>query len=178
MMYRKLATWELNRPDKDEAIELKKLPVVFVLDNVRSALNVGSVFRTADGFGIDKVVLCGITAQPPHRDILKTALGATETVNWLYEMNIDLVIDRLKSESYRIIVIEQTTQSCLLQDFKMQHNEKYAFIFGNEVSGVSETVLEKADICLEIPQSGMKHSLNVAVCAGIIGWECVRQIKD
>ncbi len=176
-MNRKLATWELNRPDIVTALSLEKLPVVFVLDNIRSALNIGSVFRTADGFGIDRIVLCGITAQPPHRDILKTALGATETVNWSYEPNIDLSLDQLKSEGYHLIAIEQTTESCLLQDYQLHKNEKYAFIFGNEVTGVSDSALLKTDLCIEIPQSGMKHSLNVAVCAGIIGWECVRQIK-
>lgn len=174
-MNRKLATWELLRPDKETALQQEKLPVVFVLDNIRSALNVGSVFRTADGFGISGIVLCGITAQPPQRDILKTALGATESVNWTYEDEITTAIDNLKSANYEIIAIEQTTESIMLQDFILFRNKKYAFVFGNEVAGVSESAISKADFCLEIPQSGMKHSLNIAVCAGIIGWECARQ---
>lgn len=148
---------------------------LFVLDNVRSALNVGSVFRTADAFAIGGLLLCGITAQPPHRDILKTALGATETVPWFYRSDIGRAMEELHRAQYQIIAIEQTPGSRSLQEFLFLPEQQYAFIFGNEVAGVSEQALSQSHYALEIPQFGAKHSLNISVCAGIVGWEYIRQ---
>lgn len=174
---RKLNSAELNRPDLESFRRQDKIPVVFVLDNVRSALNVGSAFRTADGFGIAQVVLCGISAQPPHREILKTALGATDSVSWVYFQETRDALSALKKDGYRIFAIEQTTGSVPLQDFIIAPDEKYALVFGNEVTGVGEAVIALADGCIEIPQSGTKHSLNIAVCAGIVGWEFFKKLQ-
>ena len=174
---RKLRLEELNRLSAEEFAQSTKLPVVLVLDNIRSALNVGSVFRSADGFGIDHIYLCGITAQPPHKEINKTAIGATNSVSWSYYENIDDVIELLSSKRYDLVAIEQTSASVSLDRFIFEPSKKYALILGNEVDGVSETVLNKINHCIEIPQFGTKHSFNVSVCTGIVLWEAIRQIK-
>jgi len=174
---RKLKLDELNRVDIQEFKEQDKLPVVVVLDNVRSMHNVGSVFRTADGFSIEKVVLCGITAQPPHREIEKTALGATQSVDWIhFEDTLD-AIDALRSEGYQIIAIEQAENSTMLNTFKPSVNQKYALIFGNEVNGVSDEAMEKIDECIEIPQFGTKHSFNIVISAGIVLWDFFAKLR-
>jgi len=168
---RKLLNMELGRKSVEEYRNSRKSRFVIVLDNVRSHNNVGSVFRTADAFLTKKIFLCGITAKPPHRDIQKTALGATESVEWsYYESTVDAV-KVLKAEGYRIIGIEQAEGSIELQNFKPGKEEKCALIFGHEVNGVDQKVLELCDICLEIPQFGTKHSFNIAVSAGIVLWE-------
>ena len=173
-MMRKLAMEELHRLTKDEYEEVAKLPVVVVLDNVRSLSNVGAVFRSADAFRIGELLLCGITACPPHREIHKTALGADETVPWRYFSSTVEACRELKARGYRIFAVEQVEDSVMLQDFKVESN--MAFILGNEVDGVGEEVLPFCDGALEIPQEGTKHSLNVSVCAGIIMWNVFEQL--
>ena len=167
----------LQRLSVDDFRQQHKMPVVLVLDNVRSGLNTGSIFRTADAFLLEKIVLCGITAQPPHREILKTALGSTDSVDWTYFDETAAAVTALKEQGYQVFAIEQTTQKTWLQDFEPQDAEKYAFVLGNEVEGVDETALSLCDGTIEIPQFGTKHSLNVAVAAGIVVWEVVRKIK-
>ncbi|MBK9257403.1 MAG: RNA methyltransferase [Saprospiraceae bacterium] len=167
---RKLKLEELNRVSQEEFIKLSKIPVIVVLDNVRSAMNVGSVFRTADAFAFEKVILCGITAIPPNREITKTAIGATESVSWEYYENTAEAVKSLKAEGYVIAGIEQTDKSVSLDHYKPD-KIKTALVFGNEVEGISDDVLEWVDVCIEIPQFGTKHSLNVSVCAGIVMWE-------
>ncbi|MDX1941414.1 MAG: RNA methyltransferase [Saprospiraceae bacterium] len=174
---RKLTVTELQRPSVEEFKRQPKTPIVVVLDNVRSALNVGSAFRTADAFAIEKIMLCGITAQPPNKEISKTALGATESVEWEYEKDPIDVIKKLKLNNYKIIAIEQAEGGILLQNFDLQQDYKYALVFGNEVNGVSDTVMEIADTAIEIPQFGTKHSLNISVCIGIVVWELFRKLK-
>jgi 23S rRNA (guanosine2251-2'-O)-methyltransferase len=174
---RKLKLDELNRVDIQEFKEQEKLPVVVVLDNVRSMHNVGSVFRTADGFSIEKVVLCGITAQPPHREIEKTALGATQSVDWLHFEDTLVAIDTLRKEGYQIIAIEQAENSTMLNTFKPATEEKYALIFGNEVNGVSDEVMGQIDACIEIPQFGTKHSFNIVISAGIVLWDFFAKLR-
>jgi 23S rRNA (guanosine2251-2'-O)-methyltransferase len=172
---KKLKLEELGRLSVEEFKEVNKLPVCIVLDNVRSLHNVGSAFRTADAFRVEKIFLTGITGTPPHREIQKTALGATESVAWQYvEHTIDLVTS-LKAEGYTIISIEQTTGSIPLQTFEPKPNQKYALIYGNEVDGVMDAVVEASDIAIEIPQEGTKHSLNVSVCLGVVVWEVFRK---
>lgn len=167
---RKLNLEELGRLDQEEYLKAPKIPVVVILDNIRSALNVGSFFRTADAFRIQKIYCLGITAQPPHREILKTAIGATQTVSWEYLKNgVDLV-KSLQEEGYKVCAVEQADQSCLLKDFQLESAGKYAIVFGNEVGGVSQEIFEMADEVIEIQQFGTKHSLNVAVCGGIVLW--------
>jgi 23S rRNA (guanosine2251-2'-O)-methyltransferase len=173
---RKLRMDELPRKSTAEFRIAEKLPVVLLLENIRSMHNVGSVFRTADAFLAEAIYLCGYTPRPPHRDIHKTALGATETVAWKYlEKTVD-AIKLLKKEDYRILAVEQVSGSVPLQRFKLLSGDKIALIFGNEVLGVSEEVLEYCDGCIEIPQFGMKHSLNVSVAAGMVLWELVRAV--
>ncbi|KQC00914.1 RNA methyltransferase [Pedobacter sp. Hv1] len=174
---RKLKLDELNRVAIQEFKEQEKLPVVVVLDNVRSMHNVGSVFRTADGFSIEKVVLCGITAQPPHREIEKTALGATQSVDWIHFEDTLVAIDTLREEGYQIIAIEQAENSAMLNTFKPATNQKYALIFGNEVNGVSDEAMQKIDNCIEIPQFGTKHSFNIVISAGIVLWDFFAKLK-
>ncbi|MBN8679714.1 MAG: RNA methyltransferase [Chitinophagales bacterium] len=156
----------------------EKYPLTLVLDEVRSGLNVGSIFRTADAFALEQVILCGITAQPPHREILKTALGSTESVSWRYFEETAQAVQWLKQEGYLVLAVEQTTQKLWLQEFQPLPDQRYAFIMGNEVEGVSESVLPLCDGALEIPQFGTKHSLNVAVAAGIVAWEFVRKCSE
>lgn len=168
---RKLKLEELGRISVEEFKASDKIPVVVVLDNIRSMHNIGSVFRTSDAFRIEKIYLCGITAKPPHKEIRKTALGATESVNWEYVEDTIELISKLKKENYRMIAVEQTENSKSLVDFELKVDEKYAVIFGNEVDGVQQEVVNLSDYCIEIPQEGTKHSLNVSVCAGIVLWE-------
>ena len=174
---RKLKTTELNRLSTDEFKNAEKLPIVVVLDNVRSAMNIGSVFRTCDSFLIESIFLTGISATPPNRDIQKSALGATETVTWKYFEKIEDCILELRSTQYSILAVEQSNNSVFLNDFIPDSSKKYALIFGNEVDGVSEYVIQNCDACVEIPQYGMKHSLNIAVAAGVVLWDMVSKWK-
>ncbi len=159
---------ELGRKSVSEFKSSEKLPLVVVLDNVRSMHNVGSVFRTADAFLIEKIILCGFTPQPPHRDIHKTALGATETVAWHHDSIAANAVQQLKASGYRVVAIEQTTNSISLPAFNWDAKQLLAIVFGNEVDGVSNEVLAYCDASIEIPQLGMKHSLNISVAAGIV----------
>jgi len=168
---RKLSMDELGRKTVEEFKQAKKNPVIAMLDNIRSMHNVGSVFRTADAFLIEAVCLCGYTPQPPHRDIHKTALGATETVDWLYYHHAIDAVNDLKQQGYKVFGIEQAEGSIPLDKFSIPPGEKIAVIFGNEVEGVQTEVLKLCDGCIEIPQFGMKHSLNISVAAGIVLWE-------
>jgi len=165
---KKLKTTDLNRKDIDAFKTAQKIPVCVVLDNVRSLLNVGSIFRTCDAFLVEKIWLCGITGQPPHREIQKTALGATESMEWGYLEDITVLAKKLMTEGYQIIGIEQTDKSVLLNEFEINENQKYALVFGNEVDGISDELLPSLDQAIEIPQQGFKHSLNVSVAAGIV----------
>ena len=174
---KKLKLEELGRISIDEFKEAAKLPVCILLDNVRSLHNVGSAFRTADAFRIEKIHLTGITGTPPHREIHKTALGATESVAWEYAENPAKAVQKLKSNGYKIIVVEQTTESRSLLQFQPEAGTKYCLVFGNEVNGVREDVIDQADLALEIPQIGTKHSLNISVCLGIVVWEFFRKLK-
>lgn len=174
---KKLKLEELGRISIDEFKDSEKLPICLVLDNIRSLHNVGSTFRTADAFRIEKIFLTGITGTPPHREIQKTALGATESVAWEYAENPADVAKLLKTQGYKIVIVEQTTESIPLQTFNPSSTEKYALVFGNEVNGVSDEVIEHGDLALEIPQLGTKHSLNISVCLGIVVWEMVRKLK-
>ena len=170
-MNKKLKLWELNRKTEEEFLNQEKFPIIAVLDDIRSLNNIGSFFRTADAFNIEKIVLCGITAQPPHRDIHKTALGATETVRWEYQEDIISAVAILHKEGYDIVVIEQTEKTTPLQIAIELDKKPVALVFGNEVNGVHQAVVDRADHIIEIPQFGTKHSLNVSVCAGIVLWE-------
>jgi len=174
---RKLSLKELNRITPAEFKEKQKTQLVIILDNIRSALNVGSAFRTADAFALEKVVLCGITAQPPHREILKTAIGATQSMEWTYHKETKDAIADLKADGFQIIAIEQAEGSIPLQEFQAIKDGKYALIFGNEVTGVSDEAMELIDACIEIPQFGTKHSLNISVCAGVVVWDFFGKMK-
>lgn len=174
---RKLLNEELGRPTLEECATQDKLPVVIVLDNVRSAQNVGSFFRTADAFGIGRIALCGISATPPNREIHKTALGAEQSVEWSYHPTTLECIESLRGEGYRIIAIEQIEGATMLNNFRAESTERYALVFGNEVDGVDQAVADIVDGAIEIPQVGIKHSLNVAVSAGILMWELFRQMR-
>jgi 23S rRNA (guanosine2251-2'-O)-methyltransferase len=167
----------LNRLSMDAYRETPKFPLVLVLDNLRSGLNVGSIFRSADAFALEKIILCGITAQPPHREILKTALGSTESVDWSYMENATEAIEILHTEGYVVYAAEQTSGSIALYEFEPLPNTRYALILGNEVDGVDDALLRSCDGAIEIPQFGTKHSLNVAVAAGVIAWEMVKKIR-
>lgn len=164
---------ELQRTDVESFKKQEKTPIAIVLDNVRSMHNVGSAFRTADGFAIEKIYLCGITGKPPHREIEKTALGATQSVAWEYYSETSAVVDQLRAEGYTIVAVEQAEDSIMLHQFSPEAQKKYAFVFGNEVNGVDEEVMKKIDACVEIPQYGTKHSLNVSVAIGIILWDFI-----
>jgi len=174
---KKLKLEELNRISVEEFKKAEKIPVTVILDNIRSMYNIGSVFRTADAFRIEKIYLCGITASPPHKEIRKTALGATESVDWEYVKEIGDLILKLKSENFKVLAIEQTEGSQNLSEFNLIPDEKYAIVFGNEVDGVQQEVINQSDFCLEIPQAGTKHSLNVSVCAGIVLWETYKKLE-
>ena len=175
-MTKKLKLEELGRIDVETFKETTKTPLVVVLDNVRSMHNVGAIFRTADAFLLEKIVLCGITPQPPHREIHKAALGATESVDWIYEESISTALQHLKAENFKIIGIEQTSNSEKITDFPINKDEKYALVLGNEVDGLSDEAFEFYDTFLEIPQLGTKHSLNVSVCGGIVMWEFFKSL--
>ena len=175
-MTKKLKLEELGRIDVETFKKTAKIPLVVILDSVRSMHNVGAIFRTADAFLVEKIVLCGITPQPPHREIHKAALGATESVDWIFEENINTAIDNLKKDNFNIIGIEQTSTSQLISDFEIDPRKKYALILGNEVDGISDEALNNIDIFLEIPQLGTKHSLNVSVCGGIVIWEFAKNL--
>ncbi len=168
---RKIPNSELNRLSVDDFKKADKLPVVIVLDNIRSQHNIGSVFRTSDAFRMEKILLCGITATPPNREIHKTALGATDSVEWKYYETTLEAVEFLKTEGYTVYAIEQVEGSINLKDFKLNLNQKIALVFGNEVDGVAEEVMPCMDGSIEIPQFGTKHSLNIAVSAGIVIWE-------
>jgi 23S rRNA (guanosine2251-2'-O)-methyltransferase len=173
---KKLKLEELGRISVTEFREAKKIPVCVVLDNIRSLHNVGSAFRTADAFRVEKIVLGGITGTPPHREIQKTALGATESVSWEYfEHPVDAV-RQLKAQGYKIVIIEQTSESIPLHTFKISSTDSYCLVFGNEVNGVSDEIVAEGNIALEIPQVGTKHSLNVSVCLGIVIWDLFKKM--
>ena len=171
---RKLSMEELNRLSKEGYEQAEKQPIIIILDNIRSLSNVGAFFRTADAFRISELVLCGITACPPHREIHKTALGADETVKWRYFETTEMACQQLKDEGYRIFAVEQVEGSIPLQDFAFKENS--AFILGNEVEGVSEEALPYCEGAIELPQIGTKHSINVSVCAGIVMWKTFEQL--
>ncbi|WP_111685107.1 RNA methyltransferase [Winogradskyella tangerina] len=177
-MNRKLKNSELDRLDVNEFKTADKSPIIIVLDNIRSLNNIGSVFRSSDAFLVEKIYLCGITAQPPHNDIRKTALGSTETVDWEYHDNTLEVIQKLKSQNVKICSIEQAENATMLNDFKPQPNTTYALIFGNEVKGVSQDVVNASDLVIEIPQYGTKHSLNISVSAGVVIWDVFSKLKN
>jgi 23S rRNA (guanosine2251-2'-O)-methyltransferase len=174
---KKLQMDELNRLSVEEFKKADKSGLVIVLDNIRSQHNIGSVFRTADAFRAEALYLCGITATPPHREIQKTALGATESVHWAYFEHTPLAIEKLKAEGYCIIAVEQTDASILLNNFVPEKGKKYALVFGNEVHGVAQDVVNTCDLSLEIPQFGTKHSLNIAVSAGIVLWHFYQRFQ-
>ncbi len=174
---RKLENNELNRKSIIDFKESKKTPLILVLDDIRSLHNIGSVFRTADAFLVEKIILCGITATPPNKEIHKTALGATETVAWEHKPTILEVIQNLKQEDITVLAIEQVENSIFLQDFTIEKNKKYALVFGNEVYGVTQEAVALCDGCIEIPQLGTKHSLNIAVSAGIVVWDLFKKMN-
>ena len=174
---KKLSNDELGRVSVGEFKKLKKLPITIVLDNIRSLMNVGSVFRTSDAFTIKEILLCGITAKPPHREMQKTALGATESVNWRYFDNTIDAIKELKTNSIKVFSIEQADESKMLDEFEFEFSQEIALVFGNEVKGVSQEVVDLSDECIEIPQFGTKHSLNISISAGIMIWECFQQYQ-
>ncbi len=169
--YRKLLNEELGRKSTAEYKKAEKFPVTLVLDNVRSLNNIGSVFRTADGFLAEEVILCGITATPPHRDIRKTALGATESVPWRYYSDTKEAIHLLREKGYRILSVEQAEGSISLDTFIPDKGTKYALVFGHEIKGVSQEIVSMSDACIEIPQFGTKHSFNISVSVGIVLWD-------
>ena len=167
---RKLKLEELGRLDRTGYQSADKIPITVILDNIRSGMNVGSFFRTSDAYRIEHIVLCGITARPPHKEILKTAIGATDTVTWSYTEDVSEAAAKAKAEGYHIIGIEQTDQSKRLASYQVSTDRKYALVFGNEVNGLSAELLPLLDECIEIAQYGTKHSLNVAVCGGVVLW--------
>jgi 23S rRNA (guanosine2251-2'-O)-methyltransferase len=174
---RKRLNEELGRKTIREFAESDKLPLSIILDNIRSHNNTGSVFRTADAFLIERILLCGITPTPPHRDIQKTALGATESIEWRYYSDTAGAITDLRKEGHIIVAVEQVEGAYELQDFQVEEGRKYALIFGHEIHGVSQDIINMCDCCIEIPQFGTKHSFNIAVSAGIVLWEVSRKIR-
>ena len=174
---RKLSMDELNRKTVDEFKQAEKIPLIVILENIRSAYNVGSIFRTADAFLIQSVYICGYTAHPPHKEIKKTALGAEDTVHWKYIKDISEAINEIKGMGYLVYAVEQAVNSIQLNKLELK-SSKIALILGNEVTGVDQSTIEICDGCIEIPQSGMKHSLNVSVAAGIVLWEVCRQLDN
>lgn len=173
---RKLENNELERKSIEDFKSADKTPIVIILDDIRSLHNIGSVFRTADAFLIEKIYLCGITATPPNKEIHKTALGATETVAWEHSKNVLEVIEKLKQEEVNVFAVEQVENSIFLQNFETETGKKYALVFGNEVYGVSQEAIALCDGCIEIPQLGTKHSLNISVSAGIVVWDLFRKL--
>ncbi len=177
MKYRKLKNSELDRISAEEYKASEKTPLIIILDNIRSLNNIGSVFRTADAFLIKKIYLCGITAKPPHKDIQKTALGATDSVSWEYAEDVMEVMKKLQAEGIFVVAIEQAESAVPLQEFSVQKELAYALIFGNEVKGVQQKVVSESDLVLEIPQYGTKHSLNVSVSVGVVVWDFFVKLK-
>ena len=173
---RKLSLNELNRLSVEEFKKTEKFPIAVILDNVRSLHNVGSIFRTSDALCLKEVILCGISATPPHNEIHKSALGAEESVDWRYFEHTENAIEDLKADGYTICSVEQAEHSTMLQSLSIEPTTKYAFVFGNEVKGVRQSVIDMSDCCIEIPQFGTKHSFNVSVSAGIVLWEAVKQL--
>ena len=178
MPNKKLKLQELNRISVEEFKAADKTPLIVVLDNIRSLNNVGSVFRTADAFRIEKIFLCGITPQPPHRDIQKTALGATETVSWAYALDALELVQSLRSDGVKSYAIEQAKNSIPLNEFLPEKGKTYALVFGNEVDGVQQKVVDACDGVIEIPQIGSKHSLNISVCNGVVLWDLFSKINS
>jgi tRNA G18 (ribose-2'-O)-methylase SpoU len=174
---RKLKNSELGRISVEEFKEVQKTPLIVVLDNIRSLNNVGSVFRTSDAFLIEKIYLCGITATPPNKEIHKTALGATESVEWEYVKDTLELVEKLKKEKVKVLSIEQAENSTMLNDFIPEANQKYAVVMGNEVKGVQQEVVNASDVCIEIPQLGTKHSLNISVSCGVVLWDLFNKLK-
>jgi tRNA G18 (ribose-2'-O)-methylase SpoU len=174
---RKLDNKELERKSIDDFKVAKKTSIIIILDDIRSLHNIGSFFRTADAFLIEKIYLCGITAVPPNKEIHKTALGATETVDWEYFQDVKTIIERLKEQQILVFAIEQVKNAVFLQDFEIEKNKKYALVFGNEVYGVQQKAIDRCDGTIEIPQLGTKHSLNVSVSAGIVVWDLFRKMQ-
>ncbi len=172
---RKLLNEELDRLSVAQYKKSEKIPVTVVLDNIRSQNNIGSVFRTMDAFRFEGILLCGITATPPHREIHKTALGATDSVHWEYWEETTAAIQDLKDKGYLIISVEQTEQAVSLERFRLSADQKYALVFGNEIRGVDQKVVDLSDMCIEIPQHGTKHSLNISVAAGVVIWDLFKQ---
>lgn len=177
MEHRKLKITELNRISAEEFKKANKLPLVVILDNVRSLHNIGSVFRTSDAFRVECIYLCGITATPPHPEMHKTALGAEFTVDWKYVNNAVEAVDNLRQEGYVVFSVEQAENSIMLEDMRLKQGKRYAVVLGNEVKGVQQEVIDHSDGCIEIPQYGTKHSLNVSVTAGIVIWDLFKQLK-
>ncbi len=177
MEHRKLKITELNRISAEEFKKADKLPLVVILDNVRSLHNIGSVFRTSDAFRVECIYLCGITATPPHPEMHKTALGAEFTVDWKYVNNAVEAVDNLRREGYVVFSVEQAENSIMLEDMRLKQGKRYAVVLGNEVKGVQQEVIDHSDGCIEIPQYGTKHSLNVSVTAGIVIWDLFKQLK-
>lgn len=177
MEHRKLKITELNRISAEEFKKADKLPLVVVLDNIRSLHNIGSVFRTSDAFRVECIYLCGITATPPHPEMHKTALGAEFTVDWKYVNNAVEAVDNLRQEGYVVFSIEQAENSIMLENIQLEQWKRYAVVLGNEVKGVQQEVIDHSDGCIEIPQYGTKHSLNVSVTAGIVIWDLFKQLK-
>ena len=175
---KKLKLQELNRDSLEEYKSKKKIDLVVVLDNLRSGMNVGSVFRSSDCFGLQKLYLCGICPQPPHKEIFKTAIGAQDSVDWEYQENIHACITKLKLDGFKVLGVEQTNESIALEDFPLESGDKLAIVMGNEVDGLSEEVLPLLDHAIEINQFGTKHSLNVSVCAGVVLWEIARKMRS
>jgi tRNA G18 (ribose-2'-O)-methylase SpoU len=174
---RKLKNSELGRITVNEFKDVAKTPLIVVLDNIRSLNNVGSVFRTSDAFLIEKIYLCGITATPPNKEIHKTALGATESVTWEYVENTLTLIQKLKDSKIKVLSIEQAENSTMLNDFTPESNQKYAIVMGNEVKGVQQEVVSASDVCIEIPQLGTKHSLNISVSCGVVLWDLFNKLR-
>lgn len=174
---KKLVLDELNRKNVQEFKQAEKTPIIVVLDDIRSLHNIGAIFRSSDAFLIEKIYLCGITATPPNKEIHKTALGATETVAWEYVKEVDEVVNQLKQQNIKVYAVEQVENATMLHDFKVTAGVKYAVVFGNEVKGVAQSVVNNADGVLEIPQLGTKHSLNVSVSAGIVIWDVFQKLQ-
>ena len=174
-MNRKLKLWELNRVSEEEFKTQKKHPILVILNDIRSLNNIGSFFRTCDAFNVEKIYLCGITATPPHREINKTAIGSTESVEWEHRTSIVELVNELKEEGVTIASIEQAEETLLLQNSHQLNYRKIALVFGNEVDGVDQEVINLSDYIIEIPQFGTKHSLNVSVCAGVVLWEFTKK---
>ena len=178
MKHRKLKNKELQRKSVDEARQASKTPLILILDNIRSLNNIGSVFRSSDAFLIQKIYLCGITAQPPHKDIHKTALGSTDSVAWEYVENTLELVEKLKQDGVEVWSIEQADKSIFLNDFQPKKNQVHAFVLGNEIKGVDQEVVNASQGVIEIPQEGAKHSLNIAVTAGVVAWDYFQKINQ